>query len=125
MIRRSKKRDNGLDTLLILDGETFGMNTHGCWVKFEAHEVDVTESVPHGISYSLTLHSKDGKRIFGMDNAHAAEDGRNNYKARVVVFDHLHPEGKKNSRPYKFESVDKLISDFWRRVDKRIKELYE
>ena len=120
----TNNRDDNLDTLLDLNGETFGMSDHGCWVKFEAHRVDKTKQVPHGITYSLTLHSKDGKRIFGMDNAHRAIDGRKNYKARVVAYDHLHPEGKKNSRPYKFQSADKLISDFWKRADKRIKELY-
>lgn len=118
------KRDSNLDTLLELDGETFGLDTHGCWVKFEARRVKQTDEKPHGIDYSLTLHSKDGTRIFGMDNAHRAMDGRKNYKARVVMYDHVHPDGKRRNKPYVFESADKLIADFWKRVDKRIIELY-
>jgi hypothetical protein len=118
------KHDSNLDTLLELDGVTFGLEVHGCWVKFEAHKVERTDAKPHGIDYSLTLHSKDGARIFGMDNAHRAMDGKENYKARVVTYDHLHPDGKKRSHPYKFKTADKLMVDFWKRVDKRIDELY-
>jgi len=107
--KENGKRDDSLDTLLALDGEKFfGIDDNGCWVKFEVHEVDKTDHVSHGISYSLTLHSKDGKRIFGIDNAHPAEDGRKNYKASSITYDHLHPEGKKTSRVYEFESAGKL-----------------
>lgn len=119
------RRDTDLDTLLHLDGVTHGLDTHGCWVKFEARRIEPTEHKPHGISYSLTLHNKNGKRIFGMDNAHKATDGKQNYKARVVEFDHLHADGKRRSTPYKFKSADKLITDFWKRADKKIAELYE
>ena len=118
------RRDASLDTLLVMDGERFWLE-YGCYVKFEARLVEVTKHKPHGIDYSLTLHAKSGKRIFGMDNAHKAMDGRKNYKARVVEFDHLHPDGGKVSRPYKFETPEKLVSDFWRRVDLKVKELYE
>ena len=117
------KRDSSLDTLLELNGDTYGLETHGCWVKFEARKVEPTAEKPHGIDYSLTLHSKDGKRIFGMDNAHGAKEGKQNYKARVVAYDHLHPDGKRR-KPYTFTTADKLIADFWKRVDARIKELY-
>ena len=51
-------------------------------------------------------------------------EGRKNYKARVVMYDHVHPDGKRRNKPYVFKSADKLIADFWKRVDKRIIELY-
>ena len=51
-------------------------------------------------------------------------DGRKNYKARVVMYDYVHPDGKRRNKPYVFKSADKLIADFWKRVDKRIIELY-
>ena len=41
--RMEMKRDSNLDTLLALDGETFGLDIHGCWVKFEAHRVEATD----------------------------------------------------------------------------------
>lgn len=47
-------KDNGLDTLLELDGEMF-MLDGGCWVKFEVRLVDSNEHIPHGVRYSLTL----------------------------------------------------------------------
>ena len=118
-------RDKSLDTLLYLDGDHSVIDDYGNWVKFEASQVDVTEYRPHGLSYSLTLHDKHGMRIFGMDNAHKAMDGRNNrYKARVVEYDHLHPDGGKVSVVYKFESPEKLIADFWRSVDERLAEIH-
>ena len=39
----------------------------GYWIKFEAWRVDVSDSIPHGIRYSLTLHEPYGKRILGYD----------------------------------------------------------
>ncbi|MGN7612859.1 toxin-antitoxin system TumE family protein [Magnetococcales bacterium HHB-1] len=42
----------------------------GYWYKIEAQKVKITPQRPHGIRYSLTLHTKRGERIFGIDNAH-------------------------------------------------------
>ena len=118
-------RDKSLDTLLDLDGEVMTIDEHGNWVKFEVSKVQVTANKPHGISYSLTLHNKSGKRIFGMDNAHRAMDGKaRKYKARVFEYDHEHPDGSRVSVVYKFETPQKLIEDFWRRVDKRSDDLH-
>ena len=49
---------NDLENLLNLHGEVFPMD-NGYWVKFEAYQVKVSKSVPHGIRYSLTLHDKN------------------------------------------------------------------
>jgi hypothetical protein len=37
---------------------------------------------PYGVKYSLTLHDLAGRRIYGIDNAHATR--------RQAVFDHRH-----------------------------------
>ncbi|WP_342748518.1 toxin-antitoxin system TumE family protein [Geothermobacter hydrogeniphilus] len=49
---------------------------NGYWVKFEARRVTVNEHIPHGSSYSLTLHDRTNRRIIGFDNAHAIKSRR-------------------------------------------------
>ena len=55
--------DSGLENLLGLHGEIIAFD-NGTWAKFVAIRVDPDEARPHGISYSLTLHDRDGRRIF-------------------------------------------------------------
>jgi len=67
----SVERDEGLDALLGLDGETFFVDANGHYrVKFVVKRVKADERKPHGLNYSLTLHDKSGERIVGFDNAH-------------------------------------------------------
>lgn len=66
-------RDHSLDTLLLLDGDTFVVEGN-FWVKFEVKQVPVTPEKPHGLDYSLTLHDGDGKRLLGFDNAHSVRE---------------------------------------------------
>ncbi len=48
--------DPNLDTLLLLDGESFVADKTGkLWVKFDVKRVDASAQRPHGIKYSLTL----------------------------------------------------------------------
>jgi hypothetical protein len=42
----------------------------GYVLKFEIKVIEKSERVPHGISYSFTLHKPNGKRLLGFDNAH-------------------------------------------------------
>ena len=57
---------NDLENLLNLHGEVFPMDN--CyWVKFEAYQVEITASIPHGARYSLTLHDKNNRRVIGYD----------------------------------------------------------
>ena len=53
---------DSLNTLLELSGYTFRLDK-GYWVKFEAYLVNATEQIPHGISYSVTLHDRHNRRI--------------------------------------------------------------
>ena len=45
----------------------------GHLVRFVVSRTEVTEARPHGLSYSLTLHDRSGRRLMGFDNAHAVE----------------------------------------------------
>jgi len=55
--------------LLELDGEEI-VYEGGFVARFSVRKVSVTPQRPHGISYSLTLHGPDGRRLMGYDNAH-------------------------------------------------------
>lgn len=48
-------RDPSLETLLELDGSILDQGD-GYWIKLEASRTEVSDAVPHGIKYSLTLH---------------------------------------------------------------------
>jgi Family of unknown function (DUF6516) len=108
----------GLNTLLELNGNTFRLNKEGYWVKFEAHEVPVTDQIPHGISYSITLHDRHNRRIVGFDNAHgySSKSKRKKFGGRKVTWDHKHNCEKVSQ--YDFESAAQLIEDFWEEVEK-------
>ena len=69
-------RDRSLDALLDLDGLVFVVDPDGRhWVKFSVQRVDPTSERPHGLSYSLTLHTESGERLVGFDNAQPASRG--------------------------------------------------
>ena len=111
-----REDDDGLETLLELNGYTYFLESGRCWVKFEARRVAVTAHTPHGISYSLTLHDRNNNRIIGYDNAHNYKLKQNKYKARVVTWDHIH--NKKKVNRYEFETAAQLIEDFWKTVER-------
>ena len=41
----------------------------GYWVKFVVNQVPATTDRPHALDYTLTMHSPDGARLVGFDNA--------------------------------------------------------
>jgi len=112
----TKRRDQGLDTLLDLDGERMVFED-GSWVKFEVCQVKATPELPHGIEYSLTYHDRHNRRILGFDNAHAVQSGRRGYRGRRVEYDHQHVHPKDKGAPYDFGSPEQLLMDFWRAID--------
>jgi hypothetical protein len=83
--KRSPREDETLVYLLNLDGEIFPMD-NGYWTKFEAWRVDPEPHVPHGVRYSLTLHDRYNRRVFGLDNAHAIRPARKGYAARKITW---------------------------------------
>jgi hypothetical protein len=109
---------DSLNTLLELNGYTFRLDK-GFWVKFEAYLVTVTDQIPHGISYSITLHDRHNRRVVGFDNAHAHSSPRSRRKkfgCRRVTWDHKH--NRETVFQYDFESPAQLIEDFWEEVGK-------
>jgi len=112
------KRDRSLDALLDLDGETLVIDEHGHVVRFVVRRTDVTEARPHGLSYSLTLHDRTGRRLMGFDNAHAVQRPGGRFVEQPRVYDHVHRGKDDEGRPYQFHSPGKLIEDFWAEVDR-------
>lgn len=108
---------DGLENLLLLDGEVFPLD-NGCWVKFEVKQTPPNESIPHGIRYSLTLHDKHNKRVIGYDNAHAFKTTTVGFRAKRTTWDHIHK--KDTVMEYDFDSAEKLMEDFWVSVNSYI-----
>jgi len=110
--------DGGLEYLLSLNGMTFVIDdTLGLWVKFAAHQAPSTPEAPHGITYSLTLHDRTGKRLLGFDNAHTV--------GKRTERDHWHRHMDDPGRIYEFKSSNQLLADFWNEVDRIIKEHHD
>ena len=103
-----------LENLLNLDGEIYPFE-NGYWIKFEAHQVEPSPQIPHGISYSLTLHDKHNRRVIGFDNAHGIKPKRKRFGARRITWDHEHRLEKVVE--YEFESAGQLIEDFWAAIE--------
>ena len=115
------QQDAELQTLLDLDGIIYPLE-NGYWVKFGAKKVKPTPQIPHGISYSLTLHDRNNTRLLGYDNAHHIKKrrkGRKKYTARKISWDHKHHQNVMTE--YDFESASQLIDDFWKDVDQIVK----
>ncbi len=114
---------NDIDTLLDLDGviiEQMG----GHWTKFEVRRIPkMTEEIPHGIRYSLTLHDRHGKRIIGFDNAHAVKTRKKGKHQGRKTYDHRHRHADDEGVPYEFVDAHQLLKDFWIEVDKTLSAL--
>lgn len=106
-------QDPSLDALLDLDGLRFTLEPSGYFVKFEVRRVTPTRERPQGIDYSLTLHSPEGARLVGFDNAHAVRASHGPAGKRRPL-DHRHRLG--TTRPYRYSDAGQLLEDFWREV---------
>lgn len=115
--------DHSLDTLLLLDGETFVIEG-AFWVKFVVKRVPASPEKPHGLDYSLTLHDGNNQRLLGFDNAHPITEGtgpgaRTGSRVRIE-YDHKH-KGER-VRFYIYADAATLLGDFWTEVDLILKE---
>jgi hypothetical protein len=117
-MRCGETRDRGLEALLSLNDVVLVLE-EGYWVKFEARVVEANEHVPQGIRYSLTLHDRNQRRLIGYDNAHSAKVRKRRYSPRSVTWDHRHVLNE--VFVYRFESPEKLLSDFWNDVYQLLK----
>jgi hypothetical protein len=106
---------------LDLDGEIL-VQEGGYWVKVEVRACGRSPQVPHGVSYSLTLHDRYGKRVLGFDNAHAPPKRGKRFAARRVEYDHWHPDGR-SIEVYEYTDAGQLLQDFFTAVDLMLKSL--
>ena len=111
--------DHSLDTLLLLDGETFIVEGT-FWVKFVVKQVPASPEKPHGLDYSLTLHDGDNQRLLGFDNAHPITEGTGPGARTRIEYDHKH-RGER-VRFYIYADAVTLLGDFWAEVDLILKE---
>jgi Family of unknown function (DUF6516) len=111
--------DHSLDTLLLLDGETFVLEG-AFWVKFVVKRVPTSSEKPHGLDYSLTLHDGDNQRLVGFDNAHSITEGTGPGARTRIEYDHKH-KGER-VRFYIYADAATLLGDFWTEVDQILKE---
>ena len=105
--------DYGLDTLLDLNGTVMVIDPSGQhWVKFIVNRVPKSPERPHGLNYSLTLHTANGERLVGFDNAHSiAKKTKNDHKHR------LH-----STKSYEYSDATALLVDFWNEVEITLKQ---
>ena len=105
------KRDHSLDHLLDLHGLVLVVDEKGGhWVKFEVRQVPVSADRPHGLNYSLTLHTASGERLVGFDNAHSVKGSRDHRHHFTTV------------KPYAYSNAGTLLEDFWKAVDSVLQE---
>ena len=113
--------DHGLDALLELDGMVFVIDPDGgYWVKFVVRRVKASPERPHGLNYSLTLHTADGERLIGFDNAHAVSEKRGVSRIKSATHDHQH--ALRTIKSYEYADAATLLSDFWKEVDSILKQ---
>lgn len=113
--------DHGLEFLLGFDGRVHHLEK-GYWIKFEIARVKATSKRPHGLSYSFTLHTPDGTRLVGFDNAHDVPPSGSRFKSREEASDHWHRTEKDSGRPYMFKDAETLIDDFFDEVERVLGE---
>ncbi len=107
--------------LLDLDGEEI-VYDGGHVARFSVKRIEATPEKPHGISYSLTFHAADGRRLIGYDNAHGVPHRGGRFVDRQVPFDHWHRDASDEGRPYRFVTAEKLIADFFDEIERILKE---
>jgi len=106
-----------LEWLLDYDGRRHFFAS-GHFLKFEIRLVEQSGHVPHGVAYSFTFHSAAGTRLLGFDNAHPVPHVDGKYVKPKPDADHWHRTVNDEGRPYAFESVEKLLDDFFAEVEK-------
>ncbi len=118
-----QKHDQGIETLLLLDGEIYDQ-ANGYWIKIVANRVKMDEHVPHGIRYALTLHDRYGTRLLGYDNSHAVKPPkRKRYAGHRLAYDHKHRHSRDKGVAYEFTSADQLLKDFFDEADRVLEEV--
>ncbi len=110
-----------LEFLLAFDGRVHHLEG-GYSLRFEIIRVQPTPDRPHGISYSLTLHTPDSARLVGFDNAHPVRPPGSRFSPRAPADDHWHRSETDPGRPYRFTNVETLLDDFQREVERALRQ---
>lgn len=113
--------DETLSYLLDLDGEEI-IYDGGYVARFMVKRIAATPEKPYGVSYSLTFHAADGRRLMGYDNAHGVHHRGSRFVRRQTAFDHWHRNEADDGQPYRFISAAKLIADFFDEIERILKE---
>lgn len=119
---RTVSDENALEFLLAFDGHVHHLE-QGYWLRFVIRRGEATPQRPHGLRYSFTLHDRNGKRVMGFDNAHGVSSRGARFRRPVVAHDHWHRTGDDAGRPYRFTSVDQLLTDFEAEVERVLGQL--
>ena len=90
------------------------------WVKFVVKRVSPSPEIPHGLEYSLTLHTESGERLIGFDNAHPVQPTVGPAGKSSKRRDHKHR--LRSIRPYGYTDAATLLADFWAEVDAVLRE---
>lgn len=117
------RRDYGLETLLDLDGQVIDQGG-GYWIKIDARAATVSDEIPHGVRYSLSLHEPGGRRVLGYDNAHPVRQaGKFKFAGKRRASDHIHQLGREIVQHYEFQNAEQFLTDFFRDADKLLSRL--
>jgi Family of unknown function (DUF6516) len=94
--------------LLGYDRRTYHLANGWC-LRFRFKEVAVSAKRPLGIKYSMTLHDEKGRRLYGLDNAHAIRGS--------IAYDHAHRfRHTEELVPYAYPGPEALLVDFFEKV---------
>jgi hypothetical protein len=113
--------DQTLPYLLDFDGEEI-IYDGGYVARFKVKRIAPTPERPHGISYSLTFHAANGRRLLGYDNSHEVLHRGGRFVRRKAAFDHWHRDETDEGRPYRFVTAEQLITDFFDEIGRILKE---
>ncbi len=115
------REDATLAYLLDLDGEEI-IYDGGYVARFTVKRIAATPEKPDGVSYSLTFHAADGRRLMGYDNAHGVPHRGGRFVRRRATFDHWHRNETDEGHPCRFVCAEKLIGDFFDEIARILKE---
>ncbi len=113
--------DGTLAYLLDLDGEEI-IYDGGYVARFRVRRVGVSVEKPHGVSYALTFHAADGRRLMGYDNAHRVSHRGGRFVEPQTAFDHWHRDEMDKGRPYLFVNAETLIADFFDEIGRILRK---
>ncbi|MDQ2667753.1 MAG: DUF6516 family protein [Gemmatimonadota bacterium] len=118
--KRPPATDYGLELLLDYNGRQETL-PGGYFLKFEIKRTSASDSRPHGLRYSFTLHDSDSMRILGFDNAHSVKPLGGRGK-KPPQHDHWHRTHEDDGRPYQFIDAASLLDDFYREAEMVLRE---